>query len=41
MKMAGSDSKKVENTVGKGKIAYDQQFLLFPLYLQETYTADT
>ena len=33
--------KQVENTVGKGEIARDQQFFLFPLCFQKTYTADT
>ena len=30
MEMAGSPSKWVENTVGKGEIARNEQFLLFP-----------
>ena len=34
-------SKRVENTVGKGEIARDEQFLLFPQCFQKTYTADT
>ena len=34
-------SKRVENTVGKGEIAHDEQFLLFPQRFQRTYTADT
>ena len=33
-------SKWVENTVGKGEIAYYKQFLLFPQCFQQTYTAD-
>ena len=33
--------KKVENTVGKGKIARYEQFLLFPQCFQKTCTADT
>ena len=33
--------KWVENTVGKGEIARNEQFLLFPQCLLETYTADT
>ena len=33
--------KIVENTVGKGEIARDQQFLLFLQFIQKTYTADT
>ena len=32
---------RVENTVGKGEIARYEQFLLFPLCFQKTYTADT
>ena len=31
----------VENTVGKGEIARDEQFLLFPLCFQKTCTANT
>ena len=34
-------SKQVENTVGKGEIARDEQFLLFPQCLQKICTADT
>ena len=34
-------SKRVENTVGKGEIARDEQFLLFPQCFQKTCTADT
>ena len=34
-------SKEVENTVGKGKIARYEQFLLFPQYFKKTCTADT
>ena len=34
-------SKLVENTVGKGKIARYEQFLLFPQCFQKTSTADT
>ena len=33
--------KWVENTVGKGKIARYEQFLLFPQCLQKACTADT
>ena len=33
--------KWVENTVGKGEIAYYEQFLRFPQYFQKTCTADT
>ena len=33
-------SKRVENTVGKGEIACDKQFLLFPQCFQKTCTAD-
>ena len=32
--------KMVENTVGKGEIARYEQFLLFPLCFQKTYSAD-
>ena len=34
-------SNGVENTVGKGEIARDEQFLLFPQCFQKNYTADT
>ena len=34
-------SKPVENTVGKGEIARDEQFLLFPQCFQRTCAADT
>ena len=34
-------SKRVENTVRKGKIARYEQFLLFPKCFQKTCTADT
>ena len=34
-------SKQAENFVGKGKIAHEEQFLLFPLCFQKTCTADT
>ena len=34
-------SKRVENTVGKGETARYEQFLLFPLCFQKTFTADT
>ena len=34
-------SKWVVNTVGKGKIAHCEQFLLFSQCFQKTYTADT
>ena len=30
MKMADSSQKRVKNTVGKGEIAYNDQFLFFP-----------
>ena len=33
--------KRVENTVGKGEIARNEQFLLFPQCFQKTCTADT
>ena len=35
----GKLSKRVENTVGKGKIARYEQFLLFPQCFQKTCTA--
>ena len=34
-------SKRVENIMGKGEIARNKQFLLFPQCFQKTYTADT
>ena len=34
-------SKQVENIVGKGEIARDEQFLLFSQCFQKTCTADT
>ena len=34
-------TKRVENTVGKGEIARDEQFLLFPQCFQKASTADT
>ena len=34
-------SKWVENTVGKGEIAHNEQFLLFAQCFQKTSTADT
>ena len=34
-------TKWVENTVGKGKIAHYEQFLLFPQCFQKTCTVDT
>ena len=33
--------KRVENTVGKGKIAHYEQFLFFPHGFQKTCPADT
>ena len=33
--------KRVENTVGKGVIAHNEQYLLFPQCFQMTCTADT
>ena len=33
--------KRIENTVGKGEIARDEQFLLFPQCFHKTCTADT
>ena len=38
---SGKFLEKVENTVGKGEIARYKQFLLFPLCLKKTCTADT
>ena len=40
-KNGGRFSKWVENTVGKGEIARNEQFLLFPKCFQKTCTADT
>ena len=34
-------SKQVENTAGKGEIAFYEQFLLFPQCFQKTSAADT
>ena len=34
-------SKGVENTVGKGEIARNEQFLLFPQWFQKTCASDT
>ena len=34
-------SKWIENTAGKGEIAHDEQFLLFPQCFQKSCTADT
>ena len=39
--MTKRSSKCQENIEGKGKIARDKQFLLFPQCLQNTKTADT
>ena len=33
--------KRIENTVGKGIIAHNKQFLLFPQCFQKTCSADT
>ena len=33
--------KPVENTVGEGEIAHNEQFLLFPQCFQRTCTVDT
>ena len=41
MKMAESSPKGVENTVRKGEIARNEQFLLFPQCFLKTCTADT
>ena len=37
----GMFSKRVENTVGKGEISHNEQFLLFLLRFQKTYIGDT
>ena len=37
----GKFPKRVENTVGKGKIARYEQFLLFPQCFQKAWTAYT
>ena len=37
----GKFSKWVENTAGKGEIARNEQFLLFPQCFQKTCTAGT
>ena len=34
-------AKRVENTVGKGRISHNEQFFLFPQCFQKTCTADT
>ena len=39
--MAESSFKRVENTVGKGEIACDEQFLRLPQCNKKTCTADT
>ena len=39
--MAERSLKRVENTEGKGEIARNEQFLLFPWCFQGTCTADT
>ena len=41
MKMAEMGRKRVENTEGKGEIARNEQFLLFPQCFQKTCTTDT
>ena len=41
MKMTKKVSKWVEKTVGKGEIARNEQFLLFPQRFQQTSTTDT
>ena len=41
MKMAESSQKRMKNTVRKGEIARNEQFLLFLQCFQKTYTADT
>ena len=40
MKTAEGSPKMVENTVENGEIAHNEQFRLFPLCFQKTYTAD-
>ena len=37
---SGKLSKQVENTEGKGEIAYNEQFLLFPQSFRKTCTPD-
>ena len=37
----GKFSKLVENTVGKGKVARSEQFLLFPRCFKKTFSAVT
>ena len=41
MKMEETCPKQVENIVGKGEIARNEQFLLFPQCFQNTNSADT
>ena len=41
MKMAESFPKRIENTVGKGEIARDEQFFLFPPCFFTTFIVDT
>ena len=41
MKMAESSQKRVENTMGKGEIARNEQFLIFPQCFQKDCTANT
>ena len=41
MKMAESSQNGYKTTVGKGEIAHNEQFLLFPLCFQKTFPADT
>ena len=41
MKMAESSPNEWENTEEKGKIARNEQFLLFPPYFQKTCIGDT
>ena len=40
-KDGGRFSKRLENTVGKGEIARNEQFLLFPRCFQKSLSADT
>ena len=40
MKMSESSPERVENIVGRGEIAHDEQFLLFPQCFRKTCTAN-
>ena len=37
MKMVGKFFERVENAAGKGEIARDEQFLLFPVFSKDLY----